>query len=246
MSDQSRIEWTDATWNPVSGCTRISPGCDLCYARRLAERFRGVPGHAFEHGFDLRVRVERLHLPEGWRRPRRIFVDSMGDLFHHAIPFEYIRDVFTVIGDCPWHTFQILTKRSGRARALASSLPWPPNLWMGVSIEDQDRLVRMEDLLQIPARVRFVSFEPLLGPVVPGSLNGIHWAIAGGETGSGARVCHIGWVRMLRDACAAAGVPFFFKGIGGQKPRQDGKGRSESETYGRRILDGRRHEEFPR
>lgn len=244
MSDRSRIEWTDATWNPVSGCTRVSPGCDHCYARRMAERFRGVPGHAFECGFSVRCRPDRLRLPSGWRRPRRIFVDSMGDLFHSSVPTDYIGQVFAVMRDCPWHTFQVLTKRSGRALSLATRLPWPANVWMGVSVEDAARLVRLEHLRAIPAAVRFVSFEPLLGFVAP-DLSGLHWVIAGGETGPGARACRLRWVRQLRDQCAAARIPFFFKGSGGRRPPAVVHGRERVSTYGERTLDGRRHEDFP-
>ncbi|MEX2245618.1 MAG: phage Gp37/Gp68 family protein [Dehalococcoidia bacterium] len=208
MSAESTIEWTEATWNPVTGCTRVSPGCAHCYAERIAERFRGTP--AFPNGFDVELRRDRLELPIHWRRPRKIFVNSMSDLFHDAVPLEFVQTVFKTIERASWHQFQVLTKRSERLRELADDLTWPENLWMGVSVENQRWVSRIDDLREVPAAVRFLSVEPLLGPL---SLNlaGIHWVIVGGESGPGARPMRGDWARSVRDQCLAAGVPFFFK-----------------------------------
>ena len=230
MSDKSRIEWTDATWNPVTGCTKVSPGCDHCYASTLAERFRGTPGHYFEHGFDVRLRPGKLDQPLRWTRPRRIFVSSMSDLFHADVPDEYIAKVFAVMALAPQHTFQVLTKRHGRMRSLLSSwqfrealrcelgrpdlAEWPlPNVWMGVSVENQKCAdLRVPALLETPAVVRFLSCEPLLGPVQIGhDLAGIDWVIVGGESGHGARPMHPDWARTIRDDCSHAGAAFHFK-----------------------------------
>ncbi len=279
MSDKSSIEWTDATWNPVTGCTEVSPGCDNCYAKTFAERWRGTPGHHFEQGFDVVLRPERLDQPLRWKKPRRVFVNSMSDLFHEAIPDEFIGEVFGRMGCAPQHTFQVLTKRHGRMRSLLRrwsdhstkgctcpqdercSVPvdvkhgsWPlPNVWLGVSVENQQWAdIRIPVLLETPAAVRWLSCEPLLGPVdlhaVPG-LNGqyghagrhngigtpecprmshhhhdercrfpIDWVVVGGESGPGARPMHPDWARSLRDQCAAASVPFFFKQWGNWAP----------------------------
>lgn len=254
--DRTNIEWTDATWNPVTGCTKVSPGCDHCYAETLAERFRGAPGHYFERGFDVQLRSEKLDQPLRWRRPRRIFVNSMSDLFHDAIPDEYIARVFAVMAQASQHTFQLLTKRHGRMRSLLCSsafrahvadalylmttgedadvstrhigawqdgVDWPlRNVWLGVSVENQQWAdIRVPALLDTPAAVRFLSMEPLLGPVrlwgndrnpAPRTrVSGIDWVIVGGESGRGARPMHPAWARSLRDQCQAAGVPFLFK-----------------------------------
>jgi len=234
VSDKSKIEWTDATWNPVTGCTQVSPGCDHCYALTLAERFRGTPGHYFEQGFDVVLRPDKLDQPLRWTKPRRIFVNSMSDLFHADVPDEYIAKVFAVMALAP-HTFQILTKRHARMRALLTSqafmlavsihvrlgqtgtfedVRWPlPNVWMGVSVEDQKWAnIRIPALLDTPAAVRFLSCEPLLGPVQLGhDLVGLDWVIVGGESGRGARPMHPDWARTIRDDCASAGVAFHFK-----------------------------------
>ena len=187
MSDRSAIEWTDATWNPVTGCTKVSPGCAHCYAETFAERFRGVPGHPYEQGFDLRFWPERLATPLLWDKPRRVFVNSMSALFHEAIPDEYIRRVFDVMATAPQHQFQVLTKRHQRLGQLAGHLPWPENVWMGVSIENDRWVERADVLRQVPASVRFVSAEPLLGPLPHLNLDGLGWLIAGGESGPGRR-----------------------------------------------------------
>lgn len=234
MSDRSGIEWTDATWNPASGCTKVSPGCQHCYAERFAERFRGVPGHPYEQGFDLKLWPDRLSLPLQWRKPRRIFVNSMSDLFHKDIPDDFIRQVFDVMVRADWHVFQILTKRSSRLAALGPSLPWPPHIWIGVSIETDRYATRADDLRAVPAAVRFVSAEPLLGPLPNLNLDGIHWLITGGESGPHHRPCDPDWVRDLRDRCVAAGVAFFHKQWGGATHGVRG-----------RMLDGRTWDQVP-
>ncbi len=206
MSDKSSIEWTDATWNPVTGCTEVSPGCDHCYARTFAERFRGVPGHPYEQGFDLRFWPQRLELPLSWKAPRRIFVNSMSDLFHKDIPDEYIERVFDTMQRADHHVFQVLTKRSARLAKLAARLPWAPNIWMGVSVETLQYEWRIDHLRDIPAQVRFISAEPLLDSLAGLNLTGIHWLIAGGESGAGFRQCDLRWVRELRDMCQAQSV----------------------------------------
>jgi protein gp37 len=234
MSEQSPIEWTDSTWNPVTGCTKVSPGCTHCYAETFAERWRGIPGHPYEQGFDLRLWPERLATPLRWRKPRTIFVNSMSDLFHEEVPRPFIDKVFEVMTAASWHTFQVLTKRADRLLDLADHLPWPANVWMGVSVETEDYLWRMDRLRAVPAAVRFVSAEPLLGPIQRMNLHKIDWVIVGGESGPRARPMAEGWVRHLRDQCSRAGVPFFFKQWGGVHKKRAG-----------RILDGRSWEGMP-
>jgi protein gp37 len=223
MPDRSAIEWTDATWNPITGCRKVSPGCAHCYAELFAERFRGVPSHPFEQGFDLRLWPTRLELPKTWRRPRRIFVNSMSDLFHEDIPNSYVQQVFQTMEDCHWHQFQILTKRHERLAELAPNLPWPRNVWMGVSIENRRFVHRADFLRQVPAAVRFISAEPLLGPLEGLNLEGIDWLIAGGESGPKHRVVNADWVRELRDRCLVEGVAFFFKQWGGRYSKAGGR-----------------------
>src|SRR5262245_37873749 len=193
MSDRSHIEWTDATWNPVRGCTKVSPGCKFCYAETFAERFRGVPGHPFEQGFDFRLVPEKLHEPLRWNRTRRIFVNSMSDLFHENVPDEYIDSVFAIIRQANWHVFQVLTKRAERLHNLAPRLLWPSNLWMGVSIESQQYTYRAQLLAETPAMTKFISVEPLLGSIPELPLKGIHWVIVGGESGRSARQMDLSW-----------------------------------------------------
>ena len=224
MSDNSKIEWTEATWNPVTGCTQISPGCAHCYAMRFANRFKGVVGHPYERGFEVQLRAERLRQPIGWKRPRRIFVNSMSDLFHDEVPDTYIRQVFAVMAEARQHTFQVLTKRAERARELAATLPWPENVWFGVSIENSYWSRRTEALRGVPAAVRFLSCEPLLGPLNNLDLTDIHWVIAGGESGPGARRPKPEWFRSLRDQCAAAQRRLLLQAVGGvQRGRQAGR-----------------------
>lgn len=239
MADRSEIEWTDATWNPVTGCTKISPGCDNCYAERFSERFRGVLGHPFESGFDLQLRPHRLGQPFTWKRPRMIFVNSMSDLFHKSVPVEYIARVFDVMEQATQHTFQVLTKRSSLLRnfvnARYSDHRAPPHIWLGVSIESPRLLIRLKHLQQTHASVRFVSFEPLLEQMGPISLEGINWAIVGGESGHHARPMEVEWVREIRDQCKRQDVAFFFKQWGGRTPKSQGN-----------TIDGRQWLNFPR
>jgi len=234
LSDNSAIEWTDATWNPVTGCTKVSPGCKNCYAERFAERFRGTKGHPFEQGFDLRVWEDRLETPLEWKKPRRIFVNSMSDLFHPDIEPEFVQKVFATMVKAHWHQFQVLTKRPERALALAKLLPWPKNVWMGTSVESQPFVGRVDLLRQIPAKTRFLSCEPLLGPLDL-NLKGIHWVIVGGESGPGARPMRPEWVREIRDQALGHGTEFFFKQWGGVRKWETG-----------RLLDGRTWDGFPR
>ena len=234
MSDQSGIEWTDATWNPVTGCTKVSPGCKNCYAERLAVRLRAMGNPRYRNGFEVTLHPDQLPLPIRWRRPKRVFVNSMSDLFHEAVPDEYIRRVFDVMSEADWHTFQILTKRSDRLAALAPDLPWPLNVWQGVSVENARYTWRIADLQTVPAAVRFLSVEPLLGAIPQLPLEGIHWVIVGGESGGGRRPMAAAWAREIRDQCAHAGVAFFFKQWGGRTPKAGG-----------RLLDGRTWDETP-
>ena len=239
MSDRSAIEWTDATWNPVRGCTKISPGCKHCYAETFAERFRGTPGHPYEQGFDPRLVPEKVEQPLAWKAPRRIFVNSMSDLFHEAVPDEYIESVARVMERAPWHTYQVLTKRAGRMRELlASRLKFVAKLdyiWWGVSVENrQYGLPRLRELQATPARIRFLSVEPLLEDLGRVPLKGISWVIVGGESGRGARPMEADWVRSIREQCTKAGVPFFFKQWGGVRKKAAG-----------RSLDGRTWNQMP-
>lgn len=238
MADSSAIEWTDATWNPVTGCTKITAGCDNCYAERFSERFRGTIGHPFERGFDLQLRPERLSQPQVWRRPRMIFVNSMSDLFHKEIPSEFIDRVFETMEAAHWHTYQVLTKRSSSMRDYLArrygSGAAPAHIWCGVSIENGSAVARLRHLQESPATIRFLSVEPLLGPVGRLDLGGISWVIAGGESGPGARPLKAEWVREIRDQCNAQGVAFFFKQWGGLRPKSGG-----------RQLDGREWNQFP-
>ena len=234
VSDKSGIEWTNATWNPVTGCTKVSEGCRHCYAERFAERFRGVKGHPFENGFDLTLRPERLGLPLKWKDPRLIFVNSMSDLFHERVPIEFIQRVFDTMRRAEHHTFQILTKRAKRLEDLASSLTWPGNVWMGVSVEDMRVAERVDRLRAVPARIRFLSCEPLIGSLRTLDLSGIHWVIVGGESGPGARPMKARWVSEIQENCRVTHVPFFFKQWGGPVKSRTG-----------RELDGRTYDELP-
>ena len=234
VADRSSIEWTQATWNPVTGCDKVSPGCAHCYAEAFAERWRGIPGHPYQQGFDLRLWPERLQQPLKSRRPRLIFVNSMSDLFHESIPEDYVREVFEVMGRASHHTFQILTKRQDRLVELAPSLVWHPNVWMGVSIENRRFVHRADALRSVDAAVRLISAEPLLGPLEGLDLTGIDWLIAGGESGFRHRRCDPDWVRDLRDRCDTAQVAFFFRQWGGRTSKTGG-----------RDLDGRLYEDWP-
>lgn len=236
MADRSAIEWTEATWNPVTGCTKVSPGCDHCYAETFAERWRGVPGHPYEDGFDVTFRPERLDQPLRWRRPRLIFVNSMSDLFHERVPTSYIERVLQAMRDADHHTYQVLTKRPGRMASVLRQLqPDPlPHVWWGTSIESDDYAWRADKLRQTPAAVRFLSLEPLLGPLPSLDLTDIGWVIVGGESGPRHRPVDGDWVRAIRDRCAAADVPFLFKQWGGRTPKAGG-----------RELDGRTWGDMP-
>ena len=227
MAEHTGIEWTDATWNPVTGCTKISPGCKHCYAERLAARLQLMGSRRYRDGFAVTLQPDQVTLPLRWRRPRRIFVNSMSDLFHEAVPLDYIRQVFDVMAEAHWHVFQVLTKRAERLAAVAGELPWPQNVWQGVSVENARYASRIAPLQTVPAAIRFLSVEPRLGPIPNLSLDGIHWVIVGGESGPGARPLDPSWVRGIRDQCRRADVPFFFKQWGGRTPKSGG-----------RLLDG--------
>ncbi len=223
MATNSKIEWTDATWNPVRGCTKISPGCRHCYAERFAERFRGVKGHPFEQGFDLRLVPEKVNEPLHWKRPQRVFVNSMSDLFHDDVPLPYIKGVFAVMNQADWHQYQVLTKRAERLEEVSSQLPWAPHIWMGVSVENKDYLWRIDHLRKTKAHIKFLSVEPLLEPLGKISLRGIDWVIVGGESGPGARSMEASWVEDIKDRCLRAGVAFFFKQWGGVQKKRHGR-----------------------
>jgi protein gp37 len=239
MSLNSHIEWTDATWNPIRGCTKISPGCKHCYAETFAERFRGVKGHPYEQGFDLRLVPEKLTEPFAWRSPKLVFVNSMSDLFQPGVPDEYVGAVSQVMATANWHTYQVLTKRSERLRDLLTEklqlAAQQDNIWWGVSVEDQKYgLPRIDHLRRSPARVRFLSIEPLLEDLGDIDLSGISWVIVGGESGPGARPMEREWVISIRKQCRIQGVPFFFKQWGGVRKKNNG-----------RLLDGRTYDEYP-
>jgi len=234
MAQGSTIEWTNATWNPVTGCTKISPGCKHCYAERMAHRLQAMGVHQYRNAFDLTLQPDSLEIPLRWRQPRRIFVNSMSDLFHKDVPFEFVGRVFRVMESASWHQFQILTKRPEIALTFADRLPWPSNVWMGTSVESALYVHRIATLRQIPAHVRFLSVEPLLGPIPNLPLKGIQWVIVGGESGPGARPMESNWVVQIRDRCKSAGVPFFFKQWGGVNKKRTG-----------RDLEGRTWDEMP-
>jgi protein gp37 len=234
MATASHIEWTDATWNPVTGCTKISPGCKHCYAERLAHRLQSMGQANYRNGFRLTLQDHMLDLPLRWRTPKRIFVNSMSDLFHKDVPTEYIRAVFALMARANWHQFQVLTKRSERLRELSATLSWPAHIWQGVSIENDDYLDRADDLRGTGAAVKFLSLEPLLGALPNLNLQGIDWVIVGGESGPGARHMEPSWVVDIRKQCRKAGVAFFFKQWGGVHKSKTG-----------RTLEGRTWDEMP-
>jgi protein gp37 len=234
MAANSHIEWTEATWNPVTGCTKVSAGCKNCYAERLAQRLHAMGNHRYRNGFNLTLHDDVVGLPKSWRIPRMIFVNSMSDLFHEQVPLDFIQRVFAAMRACPQHTFQILTKRSARLRKLARNLDWPQNVWMGVSVEDSRVLSRVDDLKRVPAAIRFLSCEPLIGSLAGIDLAGIHWVIVGGESGPFARPMKIEWVREIFRACRDQRVPFFFKQWGGVRKHVTG-----------RQLNGKTYDEMP-
>lgn len=243
MADRSAIEWTEATWNPTTGCDRTSPGCDHCYALTLAKRLKAMGVAKYQRdgdprtsgpGFGVTLHPDALALPRRWASPRTVFVNSMSDLFHDEVPLEFIRRVFEVMAETPQHTYQVLTKRARRLAKVAGDLPWPDNVWMGVSIESDRYAFRADHLRRVPAAVRFLSVEPMLGPVPSLDLAGVHWVIAGGESGPGARAVEHAWIVELQERCARDGVAFFFKQWGGRTPKAGG-----------RVLDGRTWDEMP-
>lgn len=235
MGAKSTIEWTEATWNPVTGCTKISPGCDHCYAERLALRLQAMGQPNYANGFTLTVQERMLELPLKWKTPQVIFVNSMSDLFHRDVPTDYIQRVFDVMKRASWHRFQVLTKRSLRLSRLSKEIDWPSNVWMGVSVESENYKFRIDHLRETGARVKFLSLEPLLGPLPDLNLGGIDWVIVGGESGPGARVIRGEWVVDIRDQCRGARVPFFFKQWGGTNKKKSG-----------RLLENRTWDEMPR
>ena len=238
MAQTSEIEWTDATWNPVTGCTKIGPGCANCYAERFAERWRGIEGHPYEQGFDLRLWPGRIGLPASWKKPRMIFVNSMSDLFHKNVDRGHVDRVFDTMESADWHVYQVLTKRSSLMRNYLrrryGTARVPSHIWLGVSVEDMPHKTRIEHLRGINSEARFISFEPLLGPAGPVDLAGIAWVIVGGESGPRARPMAPAWATELRDQCRAANVAFFFKQWGGARPKSGG-----------RLLDGEELNGFP-
>lgn len=234
MATNSHIEWTDATWNPVTGCTKISPGCKHCYAERLANRLKLMGQKNYRNGFAVTLQPQMLELPLRWKNPKRIFVNSMSDLFHKDIPLDYIQQVFTTMRTADWHQYQVLTKRAERLEELSPSLPWVPHIWMGVSIESADYVERIGHLRKSGAYVKFLSLEPLLGPLRKLNLSGIDWVIVGGESGPGARPMDPTWVAEIRDQCLRAGVAFFFKQWGGVNKKRTG-----------RTIEGRTWDEMP-
>ncbi|WP_220126739.1 DUF5131 family protein [Actinomadura madurae] len=243
MAQGTGIEWTEVTWNPTTGCDRISSGCDNCYALTLARRLKAMGTEKYQNdgdprtsgpGFGITLHVDALQQPYAWRSPRIVFVNSMSDLFHARVPLDFVCRVFEVIANTPQHTYQVLTKRSSRLRKLAGKLDWPDNLWIGVSVESEEVLYRVDDLRSVPAAVRFLSCEPLIGPLTRLDLAGIDWLIAGGESGPGHRPLDPRWVTEIRDKCLSADVPFFFKQWGGRTPKQGG-----------RDLEGRQWSEMP-
>jgi len=231
----SKIEWTDATWNPITGCSKVSPGCHHCYAERMAKRLQAMGVYAYRNGFAVTQQPPALEVPLSWRKPRMIFVNSMGDLFHKSVPEKYIHKVFDTMRKANWHKFQILTKRSERLREISHKIEWSNNVWMGVSVETADYIHRIDDLRATNAAVKFLSLEPLLGPLLNMNLSKINWVIVGGESGPGARAMDPEWVRDIRDQCIKSKVPFFFKQWGGVFKKKNG-----------RILDGRTWDQLPK
>ena len=234
MSTQSGIEWTESTWNPLTGCTKVSPGCKHCYAERMAKRLEAMGSPNYQNGFQLTLHEHVLSLPLRWSKPQTIFVNSMSDLFHKDVPLEFIQKVFTTMREASWHTFQVLTKRADRLAELDSEIDWPHNVWMGVSVETAAYTFRIDHLRKTGAHIKFLSLEPLLGPLEDLNLQGINWVIVGGESGPGARPMKGEWVLSLRDQCDRAGVPFFFKQWGGVQKHRFG-----------RLLDGQTYDQLP-
>lgn len=234
MASFSKIEWTDSSWNPVTGCTKISEGCRYCYAERLAKRLKAMGNPNYARGFEVTLHPRMLNLPLGWQRPKMVFVNSMSDLFHEDVPLDFIQKVFKVMEVAEQHRFQVLTKRASRLAEVAGRLPWPEHVWMGVTVENQDHLDRIDHLRSTLAKVKFLSLEPLLGPLPDLNISGIDWVIVGGESGPKARPMRQEWVRQIRARCLAERVPFFFKQWGGVNKKKSG-----------RELDGRTWDAMP-
>lgn len=234
MGTHSNIEWTDATWNPVTGCTKVSPGCKHCYAERMSLRLKEMGQPNYQNGFSVTLHESILEKPLKWKKSKKIFVNSMSDLFHESIPSEFILRTIDIIRKAHWHTFQVLTKRSERLRSLDSIIDWPPNAWVGVSVECEEYCFRVDDLRSTHAPIKFLSLEPLLGPLSRIDLTGIDWVIVGGESGPKARQLKDTWVLDIRDHCVRASIPFFFKQWGGTNKKQAG-----------RLLEGRTWDEMP-
>lgn len=234
MRNNTSIEWTEVTWNPVTGCTKISQGCKNCYAERMAKRLKAMRSDRYRNGFDIALHDDLIDLPRKWRRSRTVFVNSMSDLFHDEVPFEFIAKVFRTMNETPQHTYQVLTKRGSRLESFAHLLTWTPNIWMGVSVEDRRVRDRIDHLRKVPAAVRFLSLEPLIGPLEGLDLSGIHWVIVGGESGPKSRGMHEDWVHSILSQCIQGGVPFFFKQWGGVRKHVTG-----------RLLHGRQYNEMP-
>lgn len=232
--NKTKIEWTDTTWNPMTGCSPISDGCKNCYAIKMARRLKAMGNRRYRNGFAVTLHPDLLDAPLSWKKPRMIFVNSMGDMFHEDVPLEYIQQVFATMEKTSQHTFQVLTKRSSRMAELAARLPWPKNVWMGVTIESEKYLYRAENLKKTPAAVKFISVEPMIGPVSEIDLQGIDWVIVGGESGAQARTIEKEWAIAVRDKCTASAIPFFFKQWGGPNKKKSGK-----------ILDGKIWDQFP-
>lgn len=235
MSIYTKIEWTEATWNPVTGCSKISDGCKNCYAERLAKRLKAMGNKRYKNGFNLTLHYDLVERPLSWKKPRIIFVNSMSDLFHEKVPLSFIKNIFSTMGKAHWHTFQILTKRSKRLLKLAPKLSWPQNVWMGVTVESEKYVHRITDLQQVPAAIRYLSIEPFITPISNLPTADIDWVIVGGESGSSSRIMKPEWVRSIRDCCIKDNVPFFFKQWGGRNKAKAG-----------RVLDGRIWNESPR
>ena len=234
MAQNTEIEWADGTWNPVTGCTEISPGCRNCYAKSMSKRLKAMGQFNYRNGFKVTLQPHMLDRPFEWQKPKKIFVNSMSDLFHYDVPDGYIKQVFDVASEADHHKYKFLTKRSERLLQMASYLPWPDNIWAGVSVENDDYAFRIDDLKQVPATVNFVSFEPLIGPILNLDLTGIDWVIVGGESGPNARPMKEAWVLDIRDQCLGSNTPFFFKQWGGKNKKKEG-----------RLLEGKIWAQFP-
>jgi protein gp37 len=234
VSGSTKIQWTEMTWNPVTGCSKVSAGCANCYAARMARRLRAMGQKRYAKGFEVVCHEEVLEEPLRWKKPRRVFVNSMSDLFHEKVPMEFLVRIFSVMNRCPQHQFQVLTKRSGRLAEVAGKLTWTKNIWMGVTVENQDNVFRIADLQRVPAGIRFLSCEPLIGPIEDLPLEGIHWVIVGGESGPGARIVKEEWIEGIRLKCERMKVPFFFKQWSGQNVHRKGH-----------LLRGKAYREYP-